>query len=254
MNNVQTSGEKRVTGEQHAVARTLVLHLLPGALITVFYAGAAPVVRSFGFPSLMAIFLAIVFVLIPFELGYLLYRARKEDSSLGGIVLYREPVPRGQLAVLVASLFVWSAVCSVLLYPPLDEFFIGNVFFWLPDSFFLAEDFSGYSGTALATTWFLGFIVNGIAGPVIEELYFRGYLLPRISRFGATAPLVNTVLFSLYHFFTPWQTVGRILALLPLVYTVWWKKSIYVSIAVHCLGNVSSMLLLLPLFFGLGPG
>jgi hypothetical protein len=57
--------------EQHSAARTVVLHLLPGALITAFYAGAAPVVRSLGFPSLMAIFLAIAFVLILFELGYL---------------------------------------------------------------------------------------------------------------------------------------------------------------------------------------
>ena len=45
---------------------------------------------------------------------------------------------------------------------------------------------------------------------MVEEMYFHGYLLPRISRLGAWAPLVNTVLFSLYHFFTPWLNVGRI--------------------------------------------
>jgi membrane protease YdiL (CAAX protease family) len=61
----------------------------------------------------------------------------------------------------------------------------------------------------------LGDVVNAVAGPVVEEVYFRGYLLPRISRFGAWAPLINTVLFSVYHFFTPWQNVGRILGLLP---------------------------------------
>ena len=69
--------------EQHSGARTVVLHLLPGALITAFYAGAAPLVRSLGFPSLMAIFLAIAFVLIPFELGYLIYQARTNGSTLG---------------------------------------------------------------------------------------------------------------------------------------------------------------------------
>jgi hypothetical protein len=41
--------------EQHSGACTVVLHLLPGALITAFYVGAAPVVRSLGFPSLMSI-------------------------------------------------------------------------------------------------------------------------------------------------------------------------------------------------------
>jgi uncharacterized protein len=69
---MRTLSPDSVVNEQHSVARTVVLHLLPGALITAFYVGAAPVVRSLGFPSLMAIFLAIGFVLIPFELGYLI--------------------------------------------------------------------------------------------------------------------------------------------------------------------------------------
>ncbi len=94
-----------IADERHSVARTVALHLLPGALVTVFYTAAAPVVRSLGFPSLMAIFLAILFVLVPFELGYLLYRAKKEGATLGDVVLYREPVPRGQLVALVLGLF-----------------------------------------------------------------------------------------------------------------------------------------------------
>jgi membrane protease YdiL (CAAX protease family) len=231
-----------------------VLHLLPGVLMVAFYVLAAPLVRGLGFPSLMAIYLAILFVLIPFELGYLFYRARKNGTSLGSVVLYREPVPRTQLVALVLGLLAWSAIFYVLVYPPLDTFFIENVFFWLPDVLFLAEDFARYSTAALVITWVLGFVVNGIAGPVVEEVYFRGYLLPRISRFGAWAPLVNTVLFSVYHFFTPWQNVGRIVGLLPLVYAAWWKRSIYVSMGAHVLGNVSVMLMLLPVFFGAGPG
>jgi uncharacterized protein len=250
MGTSEASTERDIVDGQHSVARTLILHLLPGALMVAFYAVAAPVIRSLGFPSLMAIFLAILLVLIPFELGYLFYRARKNGSSLGSVVLYREPVPRGQFVALVLGLLAWSALFFVFLYPPLDAFFIENVFSWLPDSFFLIEDYSRYSATVLLTTWVFGLVVNGIVGPVVEELYFRGYLLPRISRLGAWAPLVNTVLFSLYHFFTPWQNVGRILGLLPMVYATWWKRNIYLSMAVHVLGNVSTMLLLLPVLLG----
>ena len=125
------------------------------------------------------------------------------------------------------------------------------MFSWLPDSFFFAEDFARYSTTALLITWVFGLVVNAVAGPIVEELYFRGYLLPRISRFGAWAPLVNTVLFSLYHFWTPWQNVGRVVGLLPMVYAVWWKRNIYVSIGAHVLGNVSTMVLLLPVLLGM---
>jgi membrane protease YdiL (CAAX protease family) len=254
MGTPKTSTGKGIADAQHSVAQTVVLHLLPGVLMVAFYVLAAPLVRSLGFPSLMAIYLAILFVLIPFELGYLFYVAGRNGASLGSGVLYREPVPRVQLVALVLGLFVWSSIFYVLVYPPLDAFLIKNVFSCLPDSFFLVEDFAGYSTGALVTTWVLGMFVNAFAGPVVEEVYFRGYLLPRISRFGAWAPLINTVLFSVYHFFTPWQNVGRILGLLPLVYAAWWKRSIYVSMGAHVLGNVSVMLMLLPVFFGAGPG
>jgi membrane protease YdiL (CAAX protease family) len=235
---------------QHSIARSVVMHLLPGALITAFYIGVAPVVRDLGFPSLMALYLAIAFVLIPVELGYLLYQARKEGVSLGRVVPYREPVPRGQLVGLVVVTFIWASLIAMLLFPPLDEFFIDTFFHWLPDWFFPAEDFAQYSAAALLITWVFGLLANGIAGPVVEELYFRGYLLPRIARLGGWAPVLNTVLFSLYHFFTPWANVGRIVALLPMVYATWWRRNIYLGMAVHVLWNIGGMLLLLALVLG----
>ena len=107
MDTTQTLTGNGASDEQHSVARSVVLHLLPGALMVAFYVIAAPVVRSLGFPSLMAIYLAILFVLIPFELGYLFYRARENESSLGDVVLYREAVPKGQFVALVLGLLVW---------------------------------------------------------------------------------------------------------------------------------------------------
>src|SRR5215216_767531 len=241
--------------EQHSVPRTLVLHLLPGVLILVFFVAVAPlVVRGFGFPPALAVYLAIVFVLIPFELGYLIYQARKNGTSFGDIVLYRQPVPKGQFVLLVGALFVWGIIIGGLL-SPLDIFVKENLFSWLPGWFFftdgLTEGLARYSTAALLITWAFGLIVNGLAAPVVEEMYFRGYLLPRISRLGAWAPLVNTVLFSLYHFFTPWLNVGRIIQFLPVVYAAWWKRSIYVSIAVHVLGNVTTSVVTLLLILGI---
>jgi CAAX protease family protein len=250
MSTPQTSTRSRIVKDQHSVTKTVVLHLLPGVLATIFYLAAAPFVRSLGFPSLMAFFLAILLVIIPFEIGYPLYRARKDGSSLGSMVLYRQPVPRVQFVGLVLSLLAWSGIFYVLIYPPLDTLIIENAFSWLPESFFFAEDFARYSTTALLITWAFGVVVNAIVGPIVEEVYFRGYLLPRISRFGAWAPLINTVLFSVYHFWTPWQNVGRLIGFLPIVYTAWWKRSIYVSMGAHVLGNVSTMIMLLPVLLG----
>lgn len=239
-----------VSIDQHSLRRSLILHLLPGALITVFFVAAVPVVRGLGFPSIMTLYLAVAFVLVPFQLGYLLYRARHDDRSPGEMVDYREPVPRGQFLLLVGGLFAWSGLIFVLVFPPLDDFFIDTAFSWVPALFFFDEDFGQYSTTILIITWTVGLILNGFVGPIVEEIYFRGYLLPRISRFGSWAPVLNTVLFSLYHFFTPWQNLSRIIWALPMIYATWWKRNIYLSMTVHVLSNVAGMLLLLLVFFG----
>ena len=65
-------------------------HLLPGALTTAVYGLLAPIMMASGFPALFALLLAALLVLIPFELGYLLYQAQKNNRSfsLQGVVLY----------------------------------------------------------------------------------------------------------------------------------------------------------------------
>src|SRR5215207_9654772 len=104
------SRNRSTVDEQHSVARTLVLHLLPGVLTVAFSVAVAPLMWDIGFPPVMAVYLASVFVLIPFELGYLVYRARKNGTSLGNIVLYRELVPGRQFVLLVIALFVGGSL------------------------------------------------------------------------------------------------------------------------------------------------
>src|SRR5215207_1926620 len=112
------SRDSSAPDEQHSATRTLLLHLLPGALALVFFVAVAPLgVRGLGFPPVLAISLAILFVLIPFELGYLIYQARQNGTTLGHIVLYREPVPRWQFVSLVGALFVWGIIISALVLP-----------------------------------------------------------------------------------------------------------------------------------------
>ena len=252
------SQDSSAVDEQHSVARTLVLHLLPGVLILVFFVAVAPLLWGLGFPPAMAAYLAIAFVVIPFELGYLIYQARKNGTSLGSIVLYRQPVHRGQFVLLVVALFVGGSLIGGLLIP-VDFFVRQNLFSWLPqqyDVFYgLYAGVGQFSTGSMLIMWVFGLIVNVIVAPVVEEMYFRGYLLPRISRFGAWAPLLNTVLFSLYHFFNPFGFVSRIGSFLPVVYGAWWKRSIYVSMIVHVLFNftasVFTLLLILGIFGGL---
>ena len=84
----------------------------------------------------------------------------------------------------------------------------------------------------------------------MEELYFRGYLLPRMDRLGRWAPLVNVTLFSLYHFWSPWQVMARVLAIGPTVYAVRWTQNVYLGMVVHCTLNTIGVLLVAGLIVG----
>lgn len=235
----------------HTIGQMLVLHLLPGALITAFYFLAAPFVIRAGYPAIMALLLAILVILLPFELGYLLYQGYKKNGrlSLEGIVLFREPIPLWQYFIFVPLLLVWSMAAFGIL-SPVDDYLGRTLFSWLPDwsfpSTYLA-DLAQYPPSTLIITFLVGLALNGIAGPLVEELYFRGYLLPRIPASRRWSPLINVILFSLYHFFSPWQNITRIVAIIPMVYAVAWKRNIYLSIFTHCILNTMGMLLTLRL-------
>jgi membrane protease YdiL (CAAX protease family) len=233
----------------HNLWQSIALHLVPGVGITVVYFAVAPAVTAAGFPPLFALLLSILVVLLPVELAILYFEGHRLNGrlSLQGIVLNRQPIPWWQYFVIVPMLFVWLGLAFTQL-GGIDSVLARQVFPWVPvwaTPAALAVDVTGYSHPALVWTAVLGLLLNGILGPAVEEFYFRGYLLPRIPVSRGWAPLINAVLFSLYHFFSPWQNITRIVGLIPLVYTVSWKRNLYLSMFTHILGNTIGMLGLL---------
>jgi hypothetical protein len=241
--------------EQMPLGRSILLHLLPGALISAFYFLATPYVQRAGYPPLAALLLGILLVLIPFELGWMLILGLRRNGrlSLQGIVLYRQPLPWWNYALLVPAFLIWGALCFILLNP-IEGLQASAWFSWMPSWSLPASpqsQFAGFSPDALSLTLIAGLALNGVAGPIVEELYFRGYLLPRLSRFGSFgSALLNTILFSLYHFFTPWGNLTRIAAMLPLAYTVARKRNLYLSLWTHVALNTIGMLLSAALILG----
>jgi membrane protease YdiL (CAAX protease family) len=239
--------------KQHSTLKSTVLHLLPGIVGTVAYVIIAPILIENGYPSLLGILIAAAIVILPIELGYLLYQARKLNGSfsLKGIVRYREGLPKWQYVVIPLGLVIWGFLATGMT-PLLDNVIAEAWFTWLPEWFFIFDlsQFEGYARPTLILTFIVGLIVNGFMLPIIEESYFRGYLLPRIERFGKWAPLINLSLFSLYHFWTPWQILSRIILLLPWVYTAWRKRNIYLIMIAHCTANTLGWLLTWGLILG----
>ena len=77
-----------------------------------------------------------------------------------------------------------------------------------------------------------------LTAPLVEEFYFRGYLLPRMPRrLGRTAPLAHASLFALYHLQTPWLTPARILAITPLAYIAARTRDVRIGMVAHVVLN-----------------
>jgi membrane protease YdiL (CAAX protease family) len=140
----------------------------------------------------------------------------------------------------------------LFLISPVTGWLAENAFAWMP-AFLLPDGSSAYPplapGAVLAAL-VLGLVFDGVVNPVVEELYFRGYLLPRISRLGWAAPLLNAFLFTLQHYWQPYNFPLIFLIQLAIVYVVWWKRNIYISMLAHCSGNTIGALLSLIAFFG----
>ena len=244
----------RAGAEQHSLGRTIILHLLPGVLLLAWFVVAGPLAENLGAPAFLAIIAGIGVVIIPFELGTLLYLGWQRNGrlSLEGVVLYREPIPLWQYALLVPAGVALMVFAFFAVGPPTDSFLIERFFAWLPDWFFgFGQSPDLYSQPVLLFAALLALLLNGILGPIVEELYFRGYLLPRLAWLRGWAPVVSGLLFSLYHLFTPWQQLPRLLVLLSLGYVVQANRNIYWGMIVHCSFNTICMLILLASFLGL---
>jgi membrane protease YdiL (CAAX protease family) len=220
--------------EKHSTTQSVILHLLPGILIGCFYLLARQPVANMGYPSVIALILAYAFILIPIELGYLLYQGKKKTGrfTLRGIISYRNSIPWWQYLVWVLIIFIATGAIFILL-KPVEAFLQERLFFWMPDINYGLDGF--YSRHTLIVTYSMFFIFVAVLTPLVEELYFRGYLLPRIK--GKYAPLFHSFLFAAQHVLTPWMVITRTLALLPLVFGVK-KKNIYIGIIVHILVNL----------------
>ena len=219
--------------EKHSTTQSVILHLLPGILVGCFYFLARQPVANMGYPSIFALLLAFAFVLIPVELGYLLYQGKKKTGrfTLQGIISYRNPIPWWQYIVWPIIIVVATGAIVTLL-EPVDAFLQEKLFFWMPEVNYGLD--GNYSRTILIVTYSMFLIFNVFLAPLVEELYFRGYLLPRMK--GKFATLFHSFLFAAVHVFTPWMIITRTLGLLPLVFGVK-KKNIYIGMIVHILVN-----------------
>jgi membrane protease YdiL (CAAX protease family) len=226
-----------------STGKLLLLVFLPATLVLVLSIGALNFRNAV--PPLLSWILIMTFVLLPFELYVILCSSKKiyGKYSLKSAFIYNDKIAPLKLLLIAIIPFCIAVAMATLIGNVETQYMTSTVFKFVP-AYFKLEDFTNqttqYPPTTILLTCILYVVANVFVLPVVEELYFRGYLMPRIERFGKFAPIIITVLFSLYHFWAPWSNIMRILAIFPFTYAVWKNKNIYIGIMVHCAINIGS--------------
>ena len=229
------------TPEQHSIPLSIALHLGPGLLIGALYFATLPLAQRWGLPTLVALSFAGAAVMLPLVIGGLFARRKGRDlrAAWREAVPYRTSLPWWQYLVWIPVVLFAAGAASGLL-APLGALIHDGLFPGVPAPSPLAAP---VGSTGMAAFWLVVCSVAlVIVVPTLEEIYFRGFLMPRLDRFKVWAPVIGTVLFALYHTWTPWHGPARIAVVLPLAYVAYRKRNLWIGIVVHMLANSGDMI------------
>jgi CAAX protease family protein len=226
-----------VLPEVHGAPLSIVLHVLPGVLTGAVFFTLQPLVVAAGYPARLALVLAMPLALLPVTLGILLYSGYRRNGrlSLDGVVLYRERIRVSRHLIWVPAVFLAGLAVFGIGRIVLDETVRAALFGWMPS---LDWGLGGsYSRGALIVTFASAALFVVLLESTVEEVYFRGFLLPRMGYAGRWAVPLHSLLFALYDVWMPWRLVSVAIGMLPLVFAVRRTRSIYVGIVHHMLLN-----------------
>ena len=161
---------------------------------------------------------------------------------------------RFRLGAMTPRTWLWTLALTVVMLfgPPLLAFSSGWIRSFAPPSEVVArmfevgpDSFMGMpmGGAYLVLMGFFLFIIVNVLG---EELWWRGYVLPRQeASMGGWAWLANGLLWALFHSFFQWEVIGLLPGALALAYVAQRRKSTWPGIVAHLAVNVPSIVSLL---------
>jgi len=244
-----TDPEASATWRPLGWPQTLLMNLGPAAVTFAAVLALAPLMARLGLPRFFSFTVGEALVLTPIELGLLLRAAHRATGrwslrALPSVIAYRRPLTR-RMILLVPVLFGLALAVAVA-WNPVGNALGGGLAGIYPHWLIAAEDApAGFSNVVLVSTLLATLAVDGVINPTVEELYFRGYLLPRLPVAGWRAIPVSAALFSLQHYWEPWNWLvifGLQLILTTLVVRL---RCVRLGIVMHVLTNSLPLLVTL---------
>ena len=206
--------------------------------------------------------IASIMLLIFVVVGFVLIRneARANNISIRDRLLIKKLGVKKWLiclGIMIAGIILSSAVSPIVeFFKELPGLSIPDYMpFWLNPSIdpmntdmdILSPNFALKGNYLVVVIMSICLLLNILA----EEIYFRGWLLPKMQNFGKWSWVLNGLLFALYHTFQLWLFPMLFVLSLATTLTVYLSKSILPAFLTHIIANfVLGILGIIILVFG----
>jgi membrane protease YdiL (CAAX protease family) len=223
-------------------------HLVPGTVFSGLLMLLSRVFIQHGLTAYLAELLLIPTCLMPMLVGTMLLSAKRLGPrlSLRRVIAYNAPGTISDYVTWPILLFLCWALASLAVVPlgaRLEAWYLT----WFPRQLGTQALVTGVTATSPGQrhmTLVLAILLSGLMAPVVEEAYFRGFLLPRMRHLGWLAPILSAFLFGLYHFFSPWSLPAILVAFLPIALVVQAKGNFRIGVVVHAMFNLMGVVTL----------
>lgn len=241
----------------------LLAFILPSSFAFFGFRVVLPWLVNSGYPKVLmwgivASIMLFIFALIGFF--FIHKEAKKLNISLKERLLIKK-VSKKQWLICLAILIV-GIVSAQVISPFINSFIeltglsIPNYMpFWLDptinpmetDIEILSPNYSLKNNYTIVIVMAITLILNIL----VEEIYFRAWLLPKMQSLGKWSWVVNGFLFALYHTFQLWLFPILVIISLSITLTVYLSKSILPALTIHFIANfLLSIIGILALVFG----
>jgi membrane protease YdiL (CAAX protease family) len=230
--------------------KNLILHIVPGMIISAVYILLSSVIVSSAIPRALLFYISGL-VLIP--VAYAILKVGSPTGKAVDAIGNREKPAFWKTLLLGVLAFLWAGLMMTA-FKQMNNYIESHFFSWMSDRFAIADyviNPERYSQNIRIITWIVGILTTSTIAPMVEEVYFRGYLLKELDQYKMGAVFMSALFFSFYHVFSPWMLFSRFIALLPMTYFVWKWKDIRIGMVAHILLNlVGDSLFAIPIVFG----
>jgi hypothetical protein len=219
-----------------SVGQAVGLQILPGVPALVVFLAAAALFANRGLPVILALYVAILVGEVPATWAVMVWQAKREGrSDLASLFPWRRRLPRWQYLAIGLPLAIVSLLIMGSLQTTVAESLRTSLFAWVPQWAVLdmAGGFEGISRNTLLTIWILGLVSATLLGGATQELFARGFLLPRTAHLGHGAPVLNAAAFAVLHLVSPWSWPVFFLVSLPWAFAVFRTRSIQLGLVGH---------------------